>query len=45
LKTALAWRKDDPSPTIATFLALAREFATYTEGLKAEPYAVEPGIG
>jgi DNA-binding transcriptional LysR family regulator len=43
LKTALAWRKDDPSPTIATFLALAREFATYTEGLKAEPYAVEPG--
>ena len=39
LETSLAWRTDDPSPVLAEFLALAREFATDTEGPEAEPYA------
>lgn len=40
LETALAWRKDDPSPILASFLALASEFANDTESerLEAEPH-------
>lgn len=39
LETALAWRKDDPSPILAAFLAQAGEFAADTEKREAEPYA------
>ncbi len=39
LETALAWRSDDPSPVLAAFLALIREFATDTEGPKGQPNA------
>lgn len=39
LETALAWRKDDPSPILAAFVALAGEFANDTERLEAEPCA------
>ena len=37
LETALAWRPDDPSPVLASFLSLAREFATDTGGPKRSP--------
>jgi DNA-binding transcriptional LysR family regulator len=36
LETALAWRRDDSSPVLAAFLALAREVAGKTEGLEFE---------
>ena len=39
LETALAWRSDDPSPILAAFLALAREFATDAQGPEAKPRA------
>jgi DNA-binding transcriptional LysR family regulator len=39
LETALAWRREDPSPTLEAFLALARGFATDAGGLEAGPRA------
>ena len=39
LETALAWRRDDPSPVLAAFLTLTREVAGKTEGLEGEPDA------
>ena len=37
LETALAWRKDDPSPIPAAFVALARGFAKDSGGPGAAP--------